>query len=802
MASTKRNVTAGQWSAFWRSLGIGVAKRQRFLKHYHPVRKDIAPLARVGVERDVVERVHSQLSTYKDPLLFHKFCQFFRRDPSAVQSWSGKTSISDAFEYYYAVFLRNTLPSLKKRFGELRLLSDLNRKGQGHKYEIKFHGRGSLANISGQQFTRRLNNYEANARYLPVDTFLYEGARIVCLRKRGQGADVFKFIVLRKRSRMVEAMVAADSKKEYALIRRALADYFNSYVDSPQIDAGLTTLRNFLRSGVSENFQLVGVTYVQDDFRIAVSPKFGRQINVTNHGPLTTYLNAHDPERVVVQMRILHTGLPGRVPASVDIHTSENSNVIGAIIFQLRDRYLNLHDRKQLTRDFARAFGFELGSFVSYDDLAEPEIYRRLLQTVGRKASGLELRSERALNIYKNLVSEGLIEQAWETQDEPAYCVNRGGCNLAFGAQRHRRHCRRCGERLLAGQAIVQPSVNEWKTALYLAARLGTLGLDVEAFAKKVLGRTYYVSLAQVDGVSTALVPVSSTLSANQLELLRLRIPNALVLTSRGNVEDYRLQNIECSSLHEFVSMLEQGRGQVVLHTIREVAHTSADRIRRYARDAMKRYGKADFYRDKNRQSKNLGAELFEADTFLLFRYVFRNSIWLGATQRGVPVPDGISAFPILDAGASGCLLWDSKYSNGNVRLGSLKKNQTYINAARRNDSIRQNGGLGGFVFVSNQEAPKTFEQRSKRLGGVRKPKITFLTAKQLLTVVKHFREHEDDILNNIGCHRQFCSSMEALFVSTVGGRKAFAITDEDIKAVVDENTKAYQQAKTQRMAL
>jgi hypothetical protein len=70
------------------------------------------------------------------------------------------------------------------------------------------------------------------------------------------------------------------------------------------------------------------------------------------------------------------------------------------------------------------------------------------------------------------------------------------------------------------------------------------------------------------------------------------------------------------------------------------------------------------------------------------------------------------------------------------------------------------------------------FEKRYKNLGGARTPKVTYLTDRQLLAIVVHFRENEDHILGNVACQEQFAESMSALFTSTAGNKKAAAIAE------------------------
>jgi hypothetical protein len=120
-----------------------------------------------------------------------------------------------------------------------------------------------------------------------------------------------------------------------------------------------------------------------------------------------------------------------------------------------------------------------------------------------------------------------------------------------------------------------------------------------------------------------------------------------------------------------------------------------------------------------------------------------------------------------------------------------------YFDAARSNASINANGGLKGFVFVGNQDAPPMFEKRYKKLGGARTPKVTYLTARQLLAIVGHFRESEDHILGNAACQGQFAKSMLVLFTPTARGKKAAAIIEAELNQALAGNVAAYQALRT-----
>lgn len=790
--ANKKRISTVRWSAFWKSFGIVVQKRNRFLRKYRPKIHDYRPLVNLGVTRERVEAVHAHLSRYADPLLFHKFCMFFRRHSDSVPTWCGVTDIDAAFERLYRIFVRNSLKDLKNRFRELELVSQLNQKGEGRRYEIRYRGIGSLRNIRGRQFTTRLNRNDANSRYQFIDTFRHGGATILAMRRRDGNRDVYKFIKLERIGSTVSTRISADSKSEIHLIRNTLRDFFESYVDTPQIDASLDPLRSFLSTGESDNFYLMGVTYLQGDYRINVAPQFGRTVNVASQVAYQEALHNQDAENILVRYQVSHKDMRARRPVSVDILTPRNHKILGAVMFNVNDRRLSSSDRALIEGGFSTDFGVELNTFISYTEPDTKNILRRLLSSVGQRTGDFHLRSNNALEIYKRLVSDGVIASEWLKLDEPHYCVNRT-CSLSFFTQTGRRRCVQCGGVLLPGRAVVSPKVDEQSTAKYVTDALTQLGHSTELFHRKLLRRDLHVVSVRTGSSSVEIVPITTDLTASHVELLRLRFPNAFVLTTKDNISTFSSADIACDHLHEFVDLLYENDSAKISDLLQDISINSLARIRQYASAIETHYSSDQYYVQKNSESKNLGAEFFEAHTFLLFAYLFHNSIWLGAKERGKPMPDGISAFPLTEA-TRGCLLWDSKFSQGKPNLGKSEKNQRYISAAKRNDTVKAHGGLGSFIFVGNQDPPAGFKKgsRYRKLGTLRKPKIVYIKASSLLLLYRHYRQYEQQILSHGSCQEIFLNLVKRLLFSTAGGQKVFVIDEARLNELLADNAAQY----------
>lgn len=790
--STKYSAKPAQWTAFWKSLGVQPEKRSRLSKYSYDAltKKASRPLKNIGVSADEIEKAAKHFARYTDKTVFYNFSRFFRIDPTTVKYWVGAKDVSAAFGKTVRIFQRNTFEHLKSRFAELYWLHQFNTKGEGWNFEAEFTKRKSIFNIDLARLTRLLNKADERFTYRGVAKFRVGDELYLCLTRLTE-RPIPKFVVLQRTKDKLQMRISADTRKEVGLIKVGLRNEFGVLIDAAEQSGSFANLNNFLRSGTSRHFLLAGVTLLQDQYRLMLSPKFNMPLNVADYSLYQDRLvRMLDPTTSLVQVRLHHLQTAARRPISVDVRNHQTSEIVGAVLLDLNDRKLNRNQRKVFRADFQSDFGIPLGTFIRTKDIAGVEIYDRLLQTTMRKSTDFILRSPGSLKIVRGLVDQGLIEWPIKSQDQPRYCTNRI-CARRYEAVSSGKHCDTCGEILLPGKEITVSQVSERRVADYVTNVLSTWDMDPRLLKRKVLGRSIYVIEVDIKGRNIQLIPATRPFSIDQLAIIRLRYDGAYLLSSREDVQSLVEANLGAEELSRFVYELDNKSKTHVERSLNDHALSQLTRVRNEATSSEKRMSDNRTYAAKERTIKNLGAELFEADAAVILRYMFGNSIWLGARTRGSALPDGMTALPVTGS-KNGCFLWDAKYGKGQkVRLGKDDKNLLYIREGRKNESLKSNGHLKAMLFISNTAGPQNFESKYKKLlkrRRIGKFKIVFLTSKQLLILYEHYRKYEDLILSNQAIQDKFVKSLKGLLFSTIGGKTAVKITDSEVTALVTSN--------------
>jgi len=778
--SAKYSTKPAQWTAFWKSLAVQPEKRSRLSKYSYGIlsKRASRPLKNIGVSTEQIEKAVAHFAKYSDTTVFYNFSRFFRIDPATVKYWVGEQDVTTAFGKIVRVFQRNTLKQLKKRLAELHWLHQYNRKGEGWTFEAEFTKRKSIYGIDLARLTRLLNKADERYTYRGVAKFRVGDELFLCLTRSAE-RPIPKFVVLQRTQDKLLMHISADTRKEVGLIKVGLRNEFGVLIDSVEQSGSFTRLKSFLRSGKSRHFWLVGVTLLQDQFRIMISPKFNVPIQVADYSLYQERLvNMLDPATSLVQVRLHHLPTATRRPVSVDVRNHQTSEIVGAVLLDLNDRKLNRNQRKILQADFQTDFGVPLGTFLRTNDLTGIEIYDRLLQTTLRKGTDFNLRSPGSLKIVRGLVDQGLIEWPVKCQDQPRYCTNRI-CTRRYEAVSSGKHCDTCGEILLPGKEITVNKINERRVADYVSGVLSTWEMDHLLLKRKVLGRTIYAIEIDIDGKNIQLIPATKPFSVDQLAIIRLRYEGAYLLSSREDVQSLVAANLGSQELSRFVYELDNKSRARIVRKLNDHAFSQLTHVRNEADSCKKRLADNRTYAAKERRIKNLGAELFEADVAVILRYIFGNSIWLGARTRGSALPDGMTALPVT-GNKNGCFLWDAKYGRGQkVRLGKA------------------------MLFISNTAGPKNFESKYKKLlkrHRIGKFKILFVTSKQLLKLYEHFRKFEDDIMSNQAIHNGFVKSMKSLLFSTVGGKTAVKVTDGQVSDMVTSNETQFRRLRMPRV--
>ena len=790
--SKKTKLSVIKWTAFWKGLGISIKKRNIFLRNYNPAKSDYASLMRIGIDRADIDKVRLSFKKYKDPLLFREFVIFFKKDTATVMRWTGERNISAAFLKLSRIFHYNSFERVKERFHELYLLNEMNRKGEKRKYIGELKKRVSIEKLTIVRFSRLLNLGNKRSSYKALKPFKFDNSLIYPIRKDNQ---VYKFLKISKENNLLTIWVSVDSEKEFRIIRNALRAWFGIYIDTPEVKGDFTKFSAFLKKGESDHFIATGVTYFDDNYRISIFPKYNKPENATKYPPYKSKISRFaSPTEKIAKLRILHKDIPTKGHIFINFLTYQTGAIIGAVVLNLDDRGLNSRERDVIRKDFNSDFALPLNEFISCHDLDEKEIYRKLLQNTPKRSTEIELRDKNSLTIYKALVDGKLIPWQVELSQE-RYCINKG-CRLGFIRKLSGTHCENCGERLLNDKKILVEKIPEEKIADFVCESFKKLGLDAIKLRRKLLKRNIFVVAVNDGKNSIEIVTLTKAIDDSQMEILRFRYPNLLIICSLENFDEFIQKDIKVEELYEFIYILHKSDRKEIKKLITEINNDGIDRVRKYAKSSLSRITEDQFYKDKNTIAKNFGAELFEADCSTLFSYIFGNSIWLGARRRGEALPDGITAFPITGS-SEGCFVWDSKFfESPRVTLGEKEKNEKYIKCAKTDRSIIDNGGLKGFVFVSNRNAPGNFLKEFQKLTKKRRIKISFIQANHLASIFNHYKKYENRINNNLMIKKIFIESMDEIFFKTKKGKKSFILQDSNLDAILLSDEVKYKAIK------
>jgi len=781
------------WTVFWKNQGIKTVKRSRALKNYN-ARKDFASLQRIGVDRNTAEDIYQKSGAYGDPLFFSKLSRFFRRDPETVRTWINGSSKTDAFEKLFNIIDPNDLVGSKEKLTEIDVIFRFYNKGEGRHYEADYIGRGVI-NFDPKSFIFNLNRLDRDAKYHHYGTTQLGPDIIYCIQKDSLiGQPVYKFIKLSVQGKKLKIALSMDSTKEYNVGKRALEKWFNIFIDTPQSSKSLQKFEDFLVSGESENFILVGATYFDNNFKFTISDIYNRPLNVgLSHGYKRKVVGALKKTETVSLIRIFHKkkGLPK--PISINLLSYKTAGIIGAISLMPIDKKLNAARRKQLNKDFKRDFGITLNEFVKYNDLDEIGIYKIFLEGTPQRIEQFDLRSKLAMSIYQELLTDNLLTITNATEEQTRFCVNRN-CEERFKVLWERKFCSNCGQALINGKKLITQEVDESDVVNFIQSVYKNGA--VTKLSNKLLKRNLFVAKIEKGENVAEFIPVNSYLKDHQIEVLKFRYPNLIIVTSKDNLEEYEREGLQAVRLYELIHNCKKGKSSLINDNLDQAAVQHLAHTRALCKVSVSRISNDNFYKTKNLISKYLGAELFEADCSAMLNYVFGNSVWLGAKYRGHSVPDGFTAFPLHDR-KHGCFIWDAKYGEGNkLHMGNFVKNSAYIAAAKKNNTIRENGGLKGFVFISNKKFPKKFTTKYLSLTKGSRLKVSFLSAEQLQKITAQFRRYEKLIYNNENAKKIFMESMETIFFKIKKGAKCEIIDDTLVSTLLSVNVKLLNKLK------
>lgn len=802
----KKSIRKNQWTKFWNDLQIYVKKPRPFVKNYDP-QQDKRRLSKIGVQQDDIDRVFKTFQEkYQEPLLqFHKFTTFFRRDSDTAVRWTNSNTVSEAFKKLFNKLHFNNLDSARKSFQQLFLLHKLNDRGEGRSFEAKYTGRGSIKNLEGRLVSGILTKNHKNASYQSLHKFNFDSTAILPLLKNSEGRNIYKFIRVKKANGKIVINISADSSKEINLIKHKLSNWFQSYIDTPEVTGDFTKLMDFIKSGESEHFSLIGISFFDNEHKVTIFPQFNQQKNIASYQLMKQKFNRAGPNVLdkFVNIRISNKEIKTKGQVFVEFYTRLTGGIIGAITLRLDDRRLNSYERKKIREDFEKDFTLPLGKLIKVNDIPEDEIYRTFLQNIAKKQIRVELRSEQSLNIYKTLLDSKLLSLKFESKDSACFCFN-SNCRIRFQRKWNQKTCKNCGGWMFNDKVIVVDEIEEKRVAEFIYKKCLEQGFSVEKFKRKLIRRDIYTIEVRNSDKSICLIPITRALNDYHLEILQYRFPNAVVITSKADTQTLEsTSHVEVLELYKFIPKLLSNDSQSMKQLVQKVNRQRLSRVRSLADESITRINNIQFYKDKNSIAKNFGAEFFEADSSILLNYMFGNSIWLGANKRGSAFPDGITALPLANT-KYGCFVWDTKFcETTKVALGKDSKNARYIKDGKKNRTIKDNGGLKGFTFISNIQPPKNFIPKYRKLAkSSGRIKISFIQSDHLTTIFNHFKDNESAINNNSKVKQVFYDSIKKLLFSSAGKKSSFVLDSAELNNILDKNVKEYKNLSTRRLSV
>jgi hypothetical protein len=279
--------------------------------------------------------------------------------------------------------------------------------------------------------------------------------------------------------------------------------------------------------------------------------------------------------------------------------------------------------------------------------------------------------------------------------------------------------------------------------------------------SKRILNRRIYPLEIRRNGESICLIPITKKLNASQIELLNYKYPNGILITSMEDKQELQASDVNIvENLYEVIyKLVERSPKRAINELFTKVSSEHTSRLLSLSKKSAGRINKDKYYQDLGK----IGPDFFEADINILFNYIFRNSIWLGANTKGRKLPDSISAFPLHKN--KGCIMIDAKFTDkSNFEIGELSKNKVYVNWGKANKSIIKLGKLRGFIFVSNKQPQGSFKKNLATIIGPFWIMGASLNTKQLLNLYKLYRKHEDELNRNYHKRDTFLEYMERFF--------------------------------------
>ncbi|MGB7202335.1 MAG: hypothetical protein WBD16_08695 [Pyrinomonadaceae bacterium] len=783
------------WTNLWKKLGVPIhpKKKQRQINDVKNINtRQKKRLRRLGIEKDLINRVANELDAFKEPLLFYKFCEFFLHDTFTMQEYLGGKSPKDAFNKLFNIFKRNNFDELKERLFIITIFHKRNKKGEGRIYFSKAKSKIPLKRINTGKITGVLNHSSDVDYGVVQDTLVFKNSdkndeRVICIVK-GKTEQVNKFISITKSNGYFTVRLSFDTNAEYNRVKAQIEKALGTFLDSNEQSGDITKFRDFIKTGTSSVFEMIGVNIEDNDLFVSLNKTSHAQTTLQDSSFWKTIKNDATPEDKIWKITLRTGDSSNRLKFPLSILT-RRQGVLGAVFVKLEDRGLRADQRKRINTQFETEFAFPLNTFISneiYD--SEEEYFKHYLQKDKRLPKRLEARSPRALEIYKELLELKIITDQRERLFGERFCTQ---CSQKYKPQGVRSYCDGCGATTFSGKDHEIANISEHAAATFILKKITEkLNIKGDVKSRRYEGTILQTISLNIDDIDLKIIIQGTSLSADKIKLIKLKSPARFVITALTNKSNLASENIIAEDLYSILFNLSKGGGTQINNLIVEARKKTFSRVRENAQESRQHILDDDFYQKK----KTHGPGLFEAHISTMLHEIFGNSVWLGSANPGAKVPDGITAVPLMDS-KKGCFIWDAKYTKKKeATTNPEKKDAEYIRIAKRSDSVSRNGGLKAFIYISNKDHPKNFVAKYSKRIGLNHFRYIFMKTSQLAKIYDHFQKHGGIFTSDPRTKETFAAKWSHYLFSGAkkNGGKVLVMTDNQVDALLTELEKQY----------
>ncbi len=441
---------------------------------------------------------------------------------------------------------------------------------------------------------------------------------------------------------------------------------------------------------------------------------------------------------------------------------------------QIPDRSLAYQDREGLISQFKQKTNIPINQYFEFEGkpIEVKEAINSLLNTQLVSISDDPPIYRKVLEV---LYQMGLLHAPEE--ENKRYCVY-NGCVKQYANTWQKGTCSECGGQLHLFGEYFAVKTDKAKIRELISDSLILEGYSVVHGTRKFNKRKTDVIEVYTPKGSVVVVPVNSQkIDSNLLEYLKFN--DAAVVfapypytSETDQIRGYGHGVVTVSDL--IYNKLTNSNQKLFTAEIDSCLNATQTRIENNYRNALarlERTGDYDFHK-------------FEEDTFSLVHFLLPTSQRLGDQFIGKRVPDGIAAIP-LSSSERFCVSWDSKYSTAQYAFSEKPaKSAYYIKRLQPLPVVKNLGGLGSFIYISNNLPEKRFKKFAKRVKRrARWPgRIILLSSAQLMELCKHKASVQQVLAASPEMNESYYKKIAGLFSKRY--RKIYAISPAEIQAI------------------